>query len=480
MTIAATRRQFVIPERIPTMAINPPEEQQVNQSQPQERRGIPAQRIQLRCQNCQATYAAPIWTYVDVGIQPELKMLLLTGQMNMAVCPNCGTGAMLASPFAYHDPAKQFFFVYIPQELNLRVEDQEKFVGDASKVALQTLPPDAPRGYLLTPKRFISLQTLMETVLEGEGVTKEMMQAQRQRLDLLSQLAEALEADHASGNLDAPDAKLPQVVSQNKAALDAEFFATLLSYIQAAQQQGREDSATMLSELYQRTIDLSGFDPVAAGLEDPTVEAIIAALRDADEAKLEETISNYRQVLDDQVFTTWDEQIAALPETERTAAQQRRELVASTVERMDAEAQAMFEGASSLLRDVVQSSDPRAVLSERHAEINEAFFVVLDANINAAARAGQQNVAEQLVALRHVTNDVLQEAMTPQERLINQLLTAESNADATKLLRKNMALVNQDFIKEVNQLAEDMEKSGRKEFVDRLRQVSREAASLLF
>ena len=70
--------------------------------------------------------------------------------------------------------------------------------------------------------------------------------------------------------------------------------------------------------------------------------------------------------------------------------------------------------------------------------------------------------------------------MTPQERLINQLLTAESNADATKLLRKNMALVNQDFIKEVNQLAEDMEKSGRKEFVDRLRQVSREAASLLF
>jgi GR25 family glycosyltransferase involved in LPS biosynthesis len=207
---------------------------------------------------------------------------------------------------------------------------------------------------------------------------------------------------------------------------------------------------------------------------------VVAALRDAPAESLEETISNYRQVIDDETFEVWTEQIAALPAAEQAAAQERLESVRATIERMDAEAQAMFENAAELLRTVMESADPRAVLTERHKDINEAFMVVIDANINAAARAGQPEAAQKLVELRQLTIEVMQEAMTPQERLINQLLGAESAAEATKLLRKNIAHVNQDFVKQVNELAEQMEKSGRKELVDRLRQVARESASLLF
>jgi len=147
---------------------------------------------------------------------------------------------------------------------------------------------------------------------------------------------------------------------------------------------------------------------------------------------------------------------------------------------MDAEAQTMFQNATNLLREVLASEKPHDLLTEHSKDINEAFMVVLDANINAAARAGQNQVAQQLVELRQMTVEVMQAAMTPQERLINQLLSVETAGEATKLLRKNIVHVNPAFVKEVNTLAEQMEKSGRKEMVERLRQVARESASLLF
>jgi hypothetical protein len=452
----------------------------MGQPQPDQRQTIPPQRVQIRCQSCQAPFAVPVWTYVDTGIQPELKSLLLSGQMNVAMCPNCGAGGMLGTPMAYHDPAKKFFFTLFPQELNLRPDEQERFVGEATKVAMETLPKEAPRGYILTPRRFMTMQAMIETVLEGEGISKEVMQAQRARVEVLSQLAEALETDHAAGTLDTPAAKLAQEVEKHKAALDYDFFMTLTSYIDAALQQGREDSAQMLSELRERVMTLSGFDAVAAGLQEPEVADIVAALRDAADDKLEETISNYRQVIDDDVFGAWDEQIAALPAADQAAATARLEPVRATIERMDAEAQAMFEAATALLRDVMAAEDPRVVLRERHKDVTEAFMVVLDANINAAARSGQSDIAQHLATVRQMTVEVMQEMMTPQERLINQLLSVESAAEATKLLRKNIAQVNPDFVKQVNELAEQMEKGGRKEVVDRLRQVARESASLLF
>ena len=464
------------------MATNPPSEMQQSQTAPPaaQRQVIPPQQVQVRCQNCQTPYATPVWTYVDVGLQPELKTLLLAGQMNVAVCPKCGVGGMLSTPLAYHDPAKKFFWTLLPQELALKPEEQERFVGEASKVAMEMLAKDAPRGYILTPRRFISMQSMIESVLEGEGISKETMQAQRARVEVLSQLAEALEADLSAELIDSKDGALGAVVAKNKAALDYDFFFTLASYIDAAAQQGRHDSVQMLTELRDRVIELSGFDAVAAGLQEPTVGEVVAVLRDAPADQLEETISNYRQVVDESTFEAWADQIAALPVAAQAAAQAQLDHVRATIERMDAEAQTMFQNATNLLRDVLDSEDPRALLTDHSKDINEAFMVVLEANINAAVRAGQNQVAQRMVELRQMTVEVMQEAMTPQERLINQLLSVETAGEATKLLRKNIVHVNPAFVKEVNTLAEQMEKSGRKDMVERLRQVARESASLLF
>ena len=441
---------------------------------------LPPQAVQLRCQNCQTPFTAPVWSYIDVGVEPELKAGLLAGQVNVAVCPQCGFGGMLATPLAYHDPHKKLFLVLMPQEISLKQEDQERFVGEASRVALASIPDDAPKAYVLTPKRFITMQSLLETIMEAEGISKEVLQAQQARISVLSELADAFEADQTNDTHDAETSNLAQVVARHKEALDYEFFLTLGAYIDAAVQQGRQDSAEVLTALRDRVVELSGFDAVEAGLTAPDSATVIEAFLAAEEADLEHVIAEYRPLLDDDFWSGWGDYAAQLEGSAADQAHARRELVQSIVQRMDQEAQALFEAATKLLRTVLEADNPRTVLEEQREQLNEAFMLVIEANVAAAVRAGQQAIAEKLIDIRHQTVDVIEASMTPEERLISQLLNAETAGEATKLLRKNMRVVNQEFVQQVNEMIEHMEKSGQKQTVERLQQVAREAASLLF
>src|ERR671923_2760555 len=145
----------------------------------------PSQVVQLTCPNCRTPFQAKLFTLVDVGRQPALKNYLLSGQLNFAVCPNCGTPSMLGAPLIYHDPAKQLFLVHFPQQLNARPEEQERFIGEATSFIMRDLPPNAPRGYLLAPRRFLTLNSLVDAILEADGISRETIEAQRKRMELI-------------------------------------------------------------------------------------------------------------------------------------------------------------------------------------------------------------------------------------------------------------------------------------------------------
>ncbi len=55
---------------------------------------------QITCPNCGTPYSAEVHQIIDVGRQPELKQMLLSGQLNVAVCPSCGAGGQLDQRFA--------------------------------------------------------------------------------------------------------------------------------------------------------------------------------------------------------------------------------------------------------------------------------------------------------------------------------------------------------------------------------------------
>jgi hypothetical protein len=415
-----------------------------------------------------------VYTLVDVTDQPELKAALLSGQLNVAVCPNCRTASMLSAPIVYHDANKQLCLVYFPQELNARPEEQERFVGEATSFIIRSLPAEAPRAYLLNPRRFLTLPTLLDTILEADGISREMLDAQRRHVEVISALAGALESDEA----------FAAAVDTHKADLTPELFATLNAFVQSAP-AGADGSRELLEQLQQRLADL--IEGVEAEAEEESAAeqaAAIARLREASDEELELAVAEMRPVIDYGFFAAWTEQIeaaeAAGDAATATALTERRTRILAIVEDMDRKAQALFEAANDLLRTVMQAPDPHAALREHADQVDETFMMILSANAGAAQRAGQTAVVQQLEALGETAVAIIQERMTPEERFINELLLAETPADATRLLRKNVAKITPELVRRLNELADQEEKLANKPIADRLRQLARESGAMLF
>jgi hypothetical protein len=433
---------------------------------------VAPQPVQLTCPACGTPFRAGIYTLVNVSEQPELKQALLSGQLNVAVCPNCRTASMLGAPLIYHDGAKQLCLVYFPQELNARPEDQERFVGEATTFLMQSLPPNAPRGYLLNPRRFLTLPSLLDAVLEADGISREMLDAQRGRVDLISQLAGALAED---GDFDG-------LVEANRAALTPELFATLNAFIEATP-QGQEDSRALLEQLRERLSD--EFGPLGPSEEDAAeFTAALERLLGVTDEELSQSVAELRPYIDYGFFQAWTEQIerheaaGELAEAERLTA--RRARILELAEELDREAQAMFEAGSGVLQTVLTAADPLAAMHEQADKIDESFLMVLSANIGAAQRAGQDDLAARLDALGQEAMAIIQARLSPEERFINELLMADTPQEGTKLLRKNVAKITPDFVKKLNELSEQEEKRGNKPVGERLRQLARESGAMLF
>lgn len=435
---------------------------------------LPPQTVALSCPNCGTRFQTPVYQYVDVGLQPELKQALLSGRLNVAVCPNCGSGGLLATPLVYHDPDHQLFWALFPQEVNAKPEEQERFIGTLQQLAMRNVPADKPKGYLLNPRRFITLTSMLDAILEAEGISKEDLARQRQRTELLARLLQAETDDEALGKL----------VDENRGALDYEFFMTLAAYVEAAGAEGDTESLGRFEALREKLLELTGTEDPTAGEAEPSIAAAVDALLDGDDDGLPELIAEYRPVIDYGFYEAVTDRAEAAREAGDSAAAERiearRAAILETTERMDREAQELFEGAANALRAVLEAEDPREALREHRAELGEAFSLVLDANRDAAERAGRSDVVERLDQIGQLAVEVVEESLSPEERLIAQLLGAETPKEATSLLRQNAAQVNADFVKRLNGMAAEMDGNGREEAATRLKQLGREAASLLF
>lgn len=445
----------------------------------------PAQVVQLNCPNCRAPVRAQVFTLIDAGQYPELKSLLISGQINLAVCQNCGNPVMISAPLIYHDPAKQLMLTFFPQQLNARPEEQERFIGDATNMIMRSLPQDAPRGYLIAPKRFLTMNSLIDAVLEADGISKETIAAQRERVELIGRLAEAYEQG---------DEALSSLVDTEREKLDYEFFATLSAFVEASAQAAGQESATLLATLRDRLLELTGMTDELAEMgalghlevedDDYDLDEIVSRLVDAPEDQLEVLIGELRPAIEYSFFEQLTQRIDAAEQSGDTATAQsltaRRTLIRETVERMDHQAQELFEKSATILNDVLQSEDTEQALRAHSAQIDEAFLLVLDTHIAAAHRAGRSDMIQVLEQVRKQAMNIIQEDLSPEDRFINELLQAETPQAATRMLRQSAAMINPTFVKRLNELAEESDSAGRKPLAERLRQLAREAGAMLF
>ena len=170
---------------------------------------------QINCPQCRQPISADVQQVFDLSADPAAKNRLLSGQVNVAQCPSCGYNGALSTPVVYHDASKELLLTFVPPELALPRDEQEKVIGGLIKQVVDALPAEERKGYLFSPQSALTYQGMLERILEEDGITKEMIDAQQKRMNLVQRLATITD-----------DEALELVVKEEEANIDQEFFGT--------------------------------------------------------------------------------------------------------------------------------------------------------------------------------------------------------------------------------------------------------------
>lgn len=443
---------------------------------PQIRLAFPPQVVGINCPNCGTPYPAQVFSVVDVGQDPVLKSLLLSGQLNVALCPRCGAGGPLTTPLLYHDPAHSFLGVYVPQQIP--VNEQQKVIGDLSRRLMDGLPQEARRGYMLTPTQFLSFQSLLEAVLEHEGVTREMMDKQRRQIQLVEQAIMALMDPEG----------LRQLVRARDADMDDEFFSLLSMLIDSTGSSGDAESVRELMELRERLIELTTWGKgvqrqraaVAQLRPDTTPAELVNLVVAADEERVVDAlVMAGRPLVNYAFFQELTGRVEAAEQRGDAATAARltglREHILQFSQRLDEAQRAAVQEYTTVLGEILAANDIQQAIAERAAYIDQNFLSVLSANLQEAEKRGAGAAMQRLQEVWDVAVDMINQGSPPEVRLINELLLAEYPGETRKLLAENRALVTAEFIEALSELAERLEAEGEAEMATRLRQIRSQA-----
>ena len=439
---------------------------------------IAPQIVVVTCPSCNAQFSAEVHRIIDVGQNPQHKQQFLGGQLNQATCPQCSKGGMLALPLLYHDPDKELALVFLPPDIQLPEAEQQRLIGSLTNEAMMALLPEQRKGYLLQPQIFLRLEGLMTRILEADGVTKEMLNAQRARIVLIDEFLAAHDNEE----------RLKALVAEHREGLDYEFFHTLSVNLEAAQIDGQTVLADRLLKLRSALLELSDLGrsnraqrEISEALEEgmsreALLERLIAVEGDPE---LRGIASVARSLLDYQFFLMLSNRIEPTGGEEAQRLRELRERLLTLTQELDKEAEAALARSSEVLQAILESEDAEAAVHAHLAEVDDLLLGLLSANIRRAEAEGQTDRAAELRSVWETITSVLEQAMPPQIQLINRLLNAEEEQERRNLLEEQDELITPEFLELMAAMAADLVARGQPEAGERLHSIQAEVAALL-
>ena len=409
--------------------------------------------MNVKCPNCGNPINAIVDTVVDAGQDPEAKAKLLSGSLNTVRCPNCGTPVTISAPLLYHDATKELLIAYVPMELNLNNDGQEKVIGDLMREL--KLPQEAMKAYVFQPRRALTMQNLIEQVLQADGVTPEMLEEQRARVRLIETFMQT------------PDDQLPTLVEQNDEKIDAQFFQTITMMAQQMLAEGRPDFAEHLVQIQQIVASLSTFgqqliennrvqEEIVAEVAAELQQYGEAATRDDflqlalgyadDEQRLQALVGLARPAFDYTFFQELGVKIGEAPAGDREALEALRDKLLELTTIVDQQMQAALREAAMLLQELVEAPDLDQAIEANLELMDDTFMSVLAANIQEAERRGDLGNSAKLKQVYERVVSLLRENMQPELRFINDLLSTETDEQAQELLAQEIGTYGQGLL----------------------------------
>ena len=401
---------------------------------------MPPQKTQIACPRCRQPVVAQIEQLFDITSDPAAKQRLLGGVSNYAVCQNCGYNGPLATPIVYHDADKELLLTYFPGELGMSVNEQEKMVGPLITQVTNRLPLEKRKGYLLRPQSFLTYQSLVERILGADGITPEMIQSQKKRVTLVERLLSAA----------TPEAR-SEIIKQEAALLDGEFFSIFNRLLEGAASSGQEQYIAQMDGIQKQLLAETEYGRKIAEQANEVQEAIKtlqAAGKSLDREKLlnilieapnddrlNALVSMTRPGLDYTFFQSLTSRIEKKKGDERAKLESLREKLLQITHLFDQRTEQEIKRAKELLNSLLAAEDIPQATAAHIQEINESFVQVLN---QALEEANQKNDAARMPKLQQIVS-VLQQASTPPPELalLEELLDANDEAALNKMLEQH-------------------------------------------
>jgi hypothetical protein len=442
------------------------------------------QSTTIRCSNCGQPIPMRVVSFIDAQKEPQLKNALIGQQINRQPCPNCNSVNQIAAPLLYHDPVKELLLAFVPMEMNLTKDQQERVLGDLMKM----LPKDSFKAYMFNPKRSLTLQGMIETILNADGITPEIIEEAKQRSALVQRFVEAA------------DEELASLITEYDAQIDVRFIQAFTAVAQRVLQAGRQDMAQAVLATQQLVLQHSTFgqklaeqqvqqeivvEEVAHELEALSEDAGISdfiAMIDryaGDDARVQALVGLIRPLLDDNFFAALGKHIDAAPADRQAVLTETREKMRQVTAMIDQQNQMRLQASLQLLQGLMSAGPNMEQLLEANAHlVDETFLSVLSANIQEAENRRDVSISARLKQIYEMAMSMISNTMPPEVMLVNQLLSSDPET-AAQLMAEGVAQFGPRLLDVIDAILQGVSAQGQEELADALVRLRADAETAL-
>ena len=394
--------------------------------------------------------------------------------MNVARCTSCGYSGPIATPVVYHDPEKELLLTFFPSEMGVPVNEQEKLIGPLINRVVNGLPNEKKKAYLLQPKTMLTYQTMVETILQGDGITKEMLDEQQKKLSLLQRLASAT-----------PESRL-QIIKQEESLIDQTFFALLSRILEVTMTQGDQATAKSLADLQKQLLENTKVGQEIK-IQSREVESAIKALQDAtkeglsreklldlfinatSDLYLSTMVGMARSGMDYAFFQTLTDKIDHSQGDEQRKLLDLRQKLLDLTKEVDQKIDAELKRARQSLEKILTAQDIEKTAEASLGEIDDFFVQVLR---TALEDAKQRDDKERLAKLEKLVAVIEKASAPPPEvELIQKLISTPDDAALQKMMEENADKFTNQFFQVLNSIVVQGESNQKKDVQERLEHV---------
>lgn len=428
------------------------------------------QQTTLQCSNCGTPNQVLLRRVIDATQDPQGKAQLLNGRINAFTCQNCGTVNTVSSPLLYHDPSKELLIAFVPMDVAMRQQgmnqNEEKVVGDLMNTLTTNIPKEQFKAYMFNPKRALTMQGLIEQVLEADGITKEMVDDQKKRVELIQTL---MEADS--------EEDLIQRIKDSDDKLDENFFQTLTLMAQRLMQEGQQQVAGSLIAVQQLALENSTYGAEVVNnqrLQQELINDVADQLNELgqdanredfldvaisfanEEERLQALVGLIRPALDYDFFMLLTERINQAPDEERENLEGVRDALQGYIDEVDSQTRMLVQQKAQFLQALINHPQYEQVLMQNAHMIDDNYMTVLQMNIQEAQKRGDQQIVARLQQIYQSSVQILQAQMTPEMRFVNELMSAQDDAALDAMIAEKSQDFDQDDLLEVTNAIEEL------------------------